>query len=212
MTKTFTGLATEMPLVAILRGITPIDVNQVSESLIKVGIRMIEVPLNSPQPLDSIELLAKTFGETVLVGAGTVTTTEEVTAVRNAGGELIVTPYANCAVVESAKTKQMFVVSGAMSPTETFNMFAAGADAVKLFPAEMIPPAAVKSLRAVLPGCFPLLPVGGIGLGNMFAYLQAGATGFGLGTALYRPGDTAGAVARKARLFVEEINKFRESK
>lgn len=186
------------PLVAILRGIRPDETEAVGEVLVAAGFTQIEVPLNSPDPLESIRRLALRFGEVAVVGAGTVTRASEVAAVHAAGGSLVVSPHCDPAVIGAARRRRMAAVPGALTPTEAFAALAAGADAVKLFPAEALPPAAVKALTAVLPPGTRLLPVGGIEAGNMAAYRRAGAAGFGLGSSIYKPGDGPETVAAKA--------------
>ena len=191
------------PLVAILRGITPAEINEVSDALIDTGFTMIEVPLNSPEPLKSIERLAERHGEVAIVGAGTVMTPEDVIDVRDAGGELIVMPHLDIDVVEEAKAEHLICVPGVATPTEAFSALTAGADALKLFPAEAIPPKIVKAWRAVFPAGTHLLAVGGISTSNMADYLAAGAAGFGIGSTLYAPGRSAGDVAASARELIE---------
>ena len=210
METSFNHIFNEMPLIGIFRGVTPTVVESVIGVAIEKGIRIVEVPLNSPEPLISIERLAKRFGADVIVGAGTVTTVKEVIAVANAGGQIIVTPYARSAVVKKAKELGLMTVSGALTPTEIADMYECGADAVKLFPAELTSPAVIKALRAVLPSSLPLVPVGGITIKNMAAYLAAGANGFGLGSALYRAGDSADSVAEKASIFIRRMNELSE--
>jgi 2-dehydro-3-deoxyphosphogalactonate aldolase len=192
----------ELPLVAILRGITPAEADAVGDALWNANWRTFEVPLNSPQPLESIARLARRFPGAV-VGAGTVRTEDEVRQVHSAGGRLIVSPHFDAHVVRAATWSGMVCVPGIMTPTEAFAALEAGASALKLFPAEMIPPAAVKALRAVLPATVPLLPVGGIAPSTMAGYLAAGANGFGIGSALYRPGISAEEVSRVARAFAD---------
>lgn len=192
-----------MPLVAILRGVQPHEAEAIGESLIEAGFRMIEVPLNSPDPLQSIEILAKKFGDIALIGAGTVLSPQAVEDVENAGGRLIVMPHADLAVIRAAKQKNLYCTPGVMTPTEGFAALNAGADALKLFPAELLPPSAVKAVLSVYPKNTRLLPVGGITPNIMADYLAAGAAGFGLGSALYKIGDNAQNVALKAKAFVE---------
>ena len=186
----------ECPLIAVLRGITPAECEAVGNALLESGFRIIEVPLNSPQPLESIRLLAELFGENSLIGAGTVLSPTAVDDVAGAGGRLIVMPHSDPAVITAAKGRNLACLPGVATPTEAFAALAAGADALKLFPAEAIPPNAVKALRAVLPVDTRLLPVGGIGAHNMAAYLETGAAGFGIGSTLYKPGKTAEDVRR----------------
>jgi 2-dehydro-3-deoxyphosphogalactonate aldolase len=204
----FTHFFKIMPLIGILRGIEPNEAVAVADAVVDCGLRIVEVPLNSPQALFSIEQLAKRFGQEVMIGAGTVISVPEVIAVAEAGGELIVTPYARGAIVKKAKELGLTAIPGALSPTEIAEMAECGADAVKIFPAEMATPAVVKAMRAVLPVQLPLIPVGGIDSGNMAAYWQAGANGFGLGSALYRPGDPADRVAQNAAVLVARMREL----
>jgi 2-dehydro-3-deoxyphosphogalactonate aldolase len=192
----------ELPLIAILRGITPAEAVPVGQALAEAGFRIIEVPLNSPQPLHSIEALAKALGERCLVGAGTVMSGAQVDEVASAGGRLIVMPHGDGAVIRAAKAQGLYCAPGIATPTEGFAALAAGADALKLFPAELLGPPVVKALRAVFPADTLFLPVGGITPHNMAAYAAAGASGFGLGSALYKPGITAQDVTAKAAAFV----------
>lgn len=193
----------ECPLIAILRGITPAECEAVGTALVESGFRIIEVPLNSPEPLDSIRIMADRFGADALIGAGTVLSPAAVDDVAGAGGRLIVMPHSDPAVITAAKGQGLACLPGVATPTEAFAALAAGADALKLFPAEAIPPSAVKALRAVLPPGTRLLPVGSIGAHNMAAYLEAGAAGFGIGSTLYRPGKTVDDVRREAKALVE---------
>lgn len=194
------------PLVAILRGIKPGEALDVGTMLVETGFTIIEVPLNSPEPYASIVRLAKRLGDRALVGAGTVTDWEQVTKIADAGGRVIVMPHADERVIEAAKRRNLFVVPGFATPTEAFRMINAGADAIKLFPAEANPPKVLKSLRAVLPKDVPVLPVGGITPQNMNDYWAAGADGFGLGSALYKPGMTVEQVAQSAADFRSVLN------
>lgn len=195
------GLA-NLPLVAILRGIAPAESDAVGDALHAAGWRLLEVPLNSPQPLQSIERLARRFPDAI-VGAGTVRTAEEVRQVHAAGGRLVVCPHFDARVVEAAAQLGMVVLPGVMTPTEAFAALDAGATGLKLFPAEIIPPAAVKALRAVLPPEVLMFPVGGVTPAGMAAYRAAGAAGFGIGSALYKPGMDAQTVAASARAFAD---------
>ncbi len=186
------------PLIAILRGVRPDEVEAITETLAGQGIAIVEVPLNSPDPMTSISRLVKRFGAQMLIGAGTVMTEAEVAEVSAAGGRLIVTPHAAGAVVQAAKQHGMLACPGIFTPTEAFAMLAAGADALKLFPAEAASPAVLRAIRAVLPPATAVLPVGGIAAGNMRPWLEAGAAGFGIGSGIYKPGDTAASVGEKA--------------
>ena len=190
-----------LPLVAILRGLRRGEALPVGQALVSTGWTLIEVPLNSPQPLDSIAALADAL-PMALLGAGTVLTPADVRNVHAAGGQLIVSPNYNQAVVREAVHLGLVCLPGVMTASEAFAALQAGATGLKLFPAEMITPAVVKALRAVLPADAVVLPVGGISPGNMRAYLAAGASGFGIGSALFTPGTTAEAVKQNAIEFI----------
>jgi len=189
-----------LPLVAILRGLQPIEALAVGQALVDAGWDLIEVPLNSPQPLQSIATLRQAFPQ-ALVGAGTVLTPEDVRQVHSAGGELIVSPNFNPAVVAEAVRLGMVCLPGVMTASEAFAALAAGASGLKIFPAEMITPQVLKALRAVLPADALVLPVGSISPLNMPAFRDAGANGFGLGSALFKPGMTPAQVAESAAEF-----------
>ena len=191
----------QLPLIAILRGLTPAEAPAMGEALVSSGFAIIEVPLNSPEPFKSITALSQQFPQT-LIGAGTVLNAQQVKEVHAAGGRLVVAPNFNPAVVAQALALNMVVLPGVATPTEAFAALDAGAHGLKLFPAEMISPATVKALRAVLPKAAALMPVGGITPDNMAAYRSAGASGFGLGSALYAPGRSAEDVHEKAAAFV----------
>ena len=178
------GAFRALPLVAILRGITPDEADAVGDALWGAGFRLMEVPLNSPSPLDSIARLARRFPEAI-VGAGTVRSADEVRQVQAAGGRVIVSPHFDAGVVQAAVQQGMVALPGVLTPTEAFAALAAGATGLKLFPAEMVPPGGVKALRAVLPAEVALFTVGGITPANMGEYRAAGANGFGIGSALY---------------------------
>ncbi len=195
------------PLIAILRGITPHEAVDVVGALVETGFSMIEIPLNSTGALDSIALAAAAFGDRALIGAGTVLTTEQVEAVAAAGGRLIVAPNLSEDVARVCRQRGLIYAPGVVTPTEAFTALAQGARLLKLFPAEIVTPSAVKALRAVLPAEAELYPVGGIVPegGSMRPYLQAGANGFGLGSALYRPGLAAGDVAVRGRQFMAAL-------
>ncbi|MBP0464778.1 2-dehydro-3-deoxy-6-phosphogalactonate aldolase [Roseomonas sp. PWR1] len=187
------------PAVAILRGITPEDAEPVGAALLAEGLTILEVPLNSPRPMESIRRLATAFGERALIGAGTVTNEEEVAAVARAGGRLMVTPHAAPPLVLAARARGMIACPGFFTPAEAFSLLAAGADALKLFPAEGASPAVLRALLAVLPRGTAILPVGGMTAETIAPWRAAGAAGFGFGSWLYRPGDTPDAVRAKAR-------------
>ena len=192
-------LLEDLPLIAILRGIRPQEVPAAADALTGAGFRIIEIPLNSPEPLESLRHLAGRTG--LLAGAGTVLSTAEVEAVAAAGGRLMVAPNTDREVIAAAKRLGMVALPGVATPTEAFTALAAGADGLKMFPAEILPPKAVKAWRAVLPASIALLPVGGITPESMADYLAAGADGFGLGSALYKPGMSAGELGQRAQAF-----------
>lgn len=201
----------DMPLVAILRGIETGEVDGVVGALVDNGFRIIEIPLNSPNALDSIALAADRYPAKALIGAGTVLTAHAVEQVREAGGRLIVAPNLDEAVAKAAGHRRLTYCPGVMTPTEAFRALDLGADALKLFPAELIPPAGVKAMAAVLPSSAAMLAVGGVTPDKLAAYLDAGAMGFGLGSALYRPGDDPEAVGKAAAAFVAAYRSYRRS-
>ena len=190
-----------LPLLAILRGLKPTEALDIGVVLVEAGFRIIEVPLNSPQPLESIAILRQQFPQ-ALVGAGTVLTAQEARDVAAAGGELIVAPNFSREVVVETVRLGMVSLPGIMTPTEAFAALDAGAHGLKLFPADLASPAVVKAMLAVLPKGTPLVPVGGIGANNLRDWHAAGAAGFGLGSSLYKPGDDAAAVRAKAAAIV----------
>jgi 2-dehydro-3-deoxyphosphogalactonate aldolase len=190
------------PLIAILRGVTPDEVVAVGEALFDAGFRLIEVPLNSPEPLESIARLAKTFAGRAVIGAGTVLSVADVAAVQLAGGTMIVSPNANLDVIAATSGNRLVSLPGIATSTEAFAALAAGATALKLFPAEGASPAVLRAMRAVLPASVRVLPVGGITADNMAPWRKAGAAGFGIGSALYSPGVTPDQVAVRARAFI----------
>ena len=193
------------PLVAILRGVRPDECVGIGAALVGAGFTIIEVPLNSPDPFASIALLSREFETRALVGAGTVLDPKQVGEVARAGGRLIVMPHADSRVVVEAKALGMTALPGFATPTEAFAMLAAGADGLKLFPAEASPPKVLKAIRAVLPREVPILPVGSITVDNMGDYWSSGANGFGLGSALYKVGNTAEEVGKSAAKFKAAI-------
>ncbi|MDQ0590089.1 2-dehydro-3-deoxy-6-phosphogalactonate aldolase [Variovorax paradoxus] len=197
----FEAAMRELPLVAILRGLTPAEAAEVGDAIVESGFRLLEVPLNSPKPYASITLMRTRFPH-ALVGAGTVLDVQQVRYVHSAGGELIVSPNFNADVIAEAMRLGMVCLPGVMTPTEAFGALAAGATGLKLFPAELASPAVVKALLAVLPQGTPLMPVGGITPANMAEWRAAGAAGFGIGSALYKPGKQASAVRADAQKFV----------
>ncbi|HEY1780424.1 MAG TPA: 2-dehydro-3-deoxy-6-phosphogalactonate aldolase [Roseiarcus sp.] len=194
------------PLVAILRGVTPDEADSIAAVLVEAGFGAIEVPLNSPDPFASIEIIARLFGDQVLVGAGTVLEAHDVDKVAEAGARLVVAPNADHAVIERAVKLDLFAVPGVATPTEAFAALKAGASGLKLFPGEALGPDVLKAWRSVLPKETQLYPVGGIMPERMAAYRRAGASGFGIGSALYKPGASVEDVARAAQAFVKAWN------
>ena len=190
------------PLVAILRGLEPERAAAVAHALVDAGISLIEVPLNSPDPLSSIEAIIAAVGDAALVGAGTVLDTGAVRSLAGIGARLVVAPNCNAAVIDAAVASGMIALPGVLTPTEMFAAIAAGAHGLKLFPAELVSPAAVKAVRAVLPPGLPLFMVGGISAANMAVYRAAGATGFGLGGSLFTPGKPLADIVADARAVV----------
>jgi 2-dehydro-3-deoxyphosphogalactonate aldolase len=190
-------------LVAILRGVTPARVEKVAEAIFAAGIRIIEVPLNSPQPYRSIELLARRFGDEALTGAGTVTSAEEVDRVADAGGRLAVSPHTDAAVIARAVEKGLLPMPGVMTPSEAYGAFHAGATALKLFPAASLGSGHLKAMLVILPPAVRIYAVGGINPGNMREWRAAGAAGFGLGSDLFKPDYDDAQIARRARAAVE---------
>ncbi len=197
----FAPFLAPLPLIAVLRGITPEEIPGVAGALFEAGFRVLEVPLNSPRAFASIALLAQRHGDHCLVGAGTVIDVADVARVRDAGGRLVVMPHADTAVVRAAKAAGLVCAPGVATPTEAFAAIAAGADGLKMFPAEALPPAALKAWRAVLPRNVPVFAVGGIRPETMAAYWAAGAAGFGTGSNLYRPGAALAEVRAAAAAF-----------
>ena len=195
----------QCPLIAIIRGVTPDEAVDIGGALIEGGIRIIEVPLNSPEPLKSIERLASRFGEQVSVGAGTVLNPEQVQQVHDAGGRLIVSPNMNPTVIRATAEAGMVSCPGIFTPTEAFTALDAGAHTLKLFPAEAATPKVVKAMRAVLPRDVPLVVVGGVSPDSIAAWLEAGANGFGLGSGLYKPGQNAADTLTKARAYAAAV-------
>jgi len=191
-----------LPLVAILRGLKPEEALDMGHAIVNAGFHILEVPLNSPDPLRSIQILAEAFPN-ALVGAGTVTTAQQVRDIKAVSGQLIISPHLDDNVVCEAVNLGLISLPGVATPSEAFKAIALGAHGLKLFPAEMISPAVVKSMRAVLPGNIRLVPVGGIGTHNMADYRKSGASGFGIGSALYAPGKSAQAVGESAAAFVK---------
>lgn len=193
------------PLVAIIRGVRPEEVEEIGAALFEAGIRIIEVPLNSPDPLNSIGRLAKAYGEHATIGAGTVLQAEDVARIADVGGRIIVSPSTDPQVIEASVAAGLISSPGYFTPSEAFSALKAGAHVLKLFPAEAASPAVIKAQRAVLPKDVPLVAVGGVTPEKVREYLDAGANGFGLGGALYKPGQGPDEVAVQARAFVAAV-------
>ena len=204
MTAFFSAIE-KHPLIAILRGIKPTEVVDVAEILIEKNFKIIEIPLNSPDPIRSIELLTHYFENYAIIGAGTVLDEASIRSIAEAGAKLVVMPNGNGIVVKAAKDRGLIAIPGIATPSEAFAMIEAGADALKLFPAEGIPPSVLKAMKAVLPSTVPILPVGGITPEKMNDYLKAGAIGFGLGSALYKPGMTLRDIRKNAEAFNQAL-------
>ncbi len=196
------------PLVAILRGVRPDEIEAMADVLVEAGFAMIEVPLNSPDPLVSIEKIAHRYGSNLLIGAGTVLTVDQVDAVRDAGGTLVVSPNVNPAVIARSVAHDMVSLPGYATPTEAFAALDAGAHGLKLFPAEAASPAVLKAQLAVIPRHVPVLAVGGVTPENLSDWMAAGAAGGGLGSALYKAGRSAEDVAKAAKAFVREVHRL----
>jgi 2-dehydro-3-deoxyphosphogalactonate aldolase len=197
--------------VAILRGIKPEEAEPICTTLEEAGIVIVEVPLNSPNPLSSIATLSRVFGDRMLIGAGTLTDPKQVREVAAAGGRLIVTPHADTAIVRAAKTANLFAIPGFFNPTEAFALLQAGADAIKLFPSEVLGIPMLKALRAVLPENTIVVPVGGIDAENIAPWMGAGALAVGVGSSIYIPGDTATAVGAKAKALTYAVRAYQSS-
>ena len=190
---------TTCPIVAILRGVKPDEIDAIGDALVEAGVTVIEVPLNSPQPFASIKRLAARHGARALIGAGTVLQAPDVARVKEAGGQLVVAPNFDADVVGAARAAGLASLPGVMTPSEGFAALKAGADGLKLFPAEIIPPAVFKAWRPVFAPDTLLLAVGGVGVDNIRSYAEAGASGYGIGSALYKPGRPAAEIGKLAR-------------
>jgi 2-dehydro-3-deoxyphosphogalactonate aldolase len=198
----FEAALQHLPLVAILRGLTPAEAEPVAQALYQAGFRLIEVPLNSPDPFTSIASIRRCLPDDALVGAGTVLDAADVTRLKDIGAELVVMPHADTSVISAAKAMGLISMPGIVTPTEAFAALKAGANALKLFPAELVSPAIMKAMRPILPKGTRLFPVGGITPDTMSPFIVAGASGFGLGSALYSPGVPLAQLARQAECFV----------
>lgn len=205
LTDKFARNMAAFPCVAILRGLEPINALEIGQVLVDYGFRIIEVPLNSPEPLRSIEILAKAFGDNIIIGAGTVLNIASVEDVQNAGGEIIVSPNTNIDVIQTTKSRGMLSAPGVQTPSEAFVAIEAGADAIKFFPGESITPKIFKAMKAVLPPNIPTLIVGGVVPETMEGYLNVGASGFGIGSGVFKAGDNAAGVGQKARAFTTAL-------
>jgi 2-dehydro-3-deoxyphosphogalactonate aldolase len=197
------------PVIAILRGVQPTEVQSICTVLETVGIRIVEVPLNSPDALESVSILSRSFGGRILIGAGTLTDPSQVSQVAAAGGRLIVTPHADTEIVRAAKAAHLLAIPGFFNPTEAFALLQAGADAIKLFPAEVLGPPMLRALRAVLPKTAIVIPVGGIGGEQVAPWMAAGALGLGVGSSIYKPGDDARTVEGKAQVLMAAVRAYR---
>jgi len=205
---TLSDFLSPLPLIAVLRGITPAEIDTVGDALVGEGFRILEVPLNSPQPMQSIERLAQRYPQ-CLVGAGTVLAVEDVARVKSVGGKLIVMPHGDTRIVGEAKAHGLVCVPGVATPTEAFAALEAGADGLKMFPAEQLAPGALKAWRAVLPKGTLVFPVGGMRPDNLAPWWQAGASGFGTGSNLYQPGAAPDEVRAIAAAFAETFRALR---
>ena len=203
--EAFDATFAQCPLVAILRGVAPHEIDAIGDALVDAGFTLIEVPLNSPDPLDSVARLASRFAGRAVIGAGTVLRVEDVAAVEAAGGTMIISPNANLQVIAASAARGLVSLPGVATPSEAFAALDAGATALKLFPAEGSSPQILKAMRAVLPSEVRVLPVGGIAPDTMAPWIAAGAAGFGLGSALYKPGMSAEQVGINARAFVAAL-------
>jgi 2-dehydro-3-deoxyphosphogalactonate aldolase len=197
----------ECPLIAIIRGVTPAEAEAIGDAIYDGGIRIIEVPLNSPDPLRSIEIIATRLGERALVGAGTVLAVEDLQRVKDVGGRIIVSPDTNTDVIAATAQAGLVASPGYFTPSEAFEAISAGAHGLKLFPAEGASPAVLKAQLAVIPREIPVMAVGGIKPDNMQPWLEAGAAGFGLGSGLYKPGQSALETLEKARAYVAGVKR-----
>jgi 2-dehydro-3-deoxyphosphogalactonate aldolase len=203
----FQRYLSECPLIAIIRGVRPDEAEAIGDAIYEGGIRIIEVPLNSPDPLRSIELLATRFGDRMLVGAGTVLRKEQVDEVKSAGGRIVVSPDTNTEVIAATAAAGLVSSPGYFTPSEAFAAIRAGAHSLKLFPAEGASPKVLQGQLAVIPKDVPVLAVGGISSENMGPWLDAGAAGFGLGSGLYKPGQSAADTLAKARAYVVGVKR-----
>ncbi|MBL1241807.1 MAG: 2-dehydro-3-deoxy-6-phosphogalactonate aldolase [OCS116 cluster bacterium] len=205
---TFKAALAKMPLVAIIRGVKPDEVLAVATAIKNAGFQLIEVPLNSPQPYESIRIMADALGDEILIGAGTVTSQDHVDRVHAAGGRFVVSPNTNIAVIKRTKQLGLYSVPGFYTPSEAFLAIDAGADALKMFPADTLGVKGLKAISVVLPDNVPVFAVGGVNIDNMAAYVAAGAAGFGLGSGVYKVGMAAEQVYNNAKAHVDAYNKL----
>jgi 2-dehydro-3-deoxyphosphogalactonate aldolase len=206
------GWLRRCPIVAILRGIKPEEAESICATLEEAGIAIVEIPLNSPSALSSISILSRVFGNRMLIGAGTLTDPKQVGEVSAAGGRLIVTPHADTTIVRAAKAVGLFAVPGFFNPTEAFALLHAGADAIKLFPSEVLGTPMLKALLAVLPKDTIVVPVGGVDAESIAPWMTAGARGVGIGSSIYKPGDSVEVVAKKVKVLVDAVRSYQADK
>ncbi len=199
------GWLQRCPIIAILRGVKPEEAESICAALEEAGVAIVEVPLNSPRPLESISILSRLFGDRMLIGAGTLTDPKQVAKVAAAGSRIIITPHADTAIVRAAKTAGLFAAPGFFNPTEAFALLHAGADAIKLFPSDVLGIPMLKALQAVLPKTANIIPVGGISAANIGEWMAAGAGGVGAGSSIYKSGDDAAVVYAKAKALLNGI-------
>ncbi len=205
MVEQFIEWIAPMPLVAILRGLTPDKASETGAVLINAGFRVLEVPLNSPKPIETVSVLAAEFGQRALIGAGTVTTSDQINQIADAGGKLIVSPHSDHNLINAAKARGLFSLPGVATPSEGFAALNTGADGLKLFPAEFLGPPVVKAWRAVMDHHIGLFPVGGITPDKIEDYWEAGATGFGLGSALFKADYSLSEISANADRFIAKM-------
>jgi 2-dehydro-3-deoxyphosphogalactonate aldolase len=204
-------LADRLPLFAVLRGLEPVRAADIARILVSAGFEILEVTMNSPDPLSSIAAVSEAVGQDALVGAGTVTTIAEVDSIMSAGGKLIVSPHCDPKLIAYAAEKGLVVLPGVLTPSEMFSALHAGATGLKVFPAELMPPSGIKAIKAVLPASTPIFAVGGIHAGNMPDYLAAGAAGFGIGGSLFKAGKSIADIERDAKALVAAFHQARNA-
>ncbi|MBL1419324.1 MAG: 2-dehydro-3-deoxy-6-phosphogalactonate aldolase [Alphaproteobacteria bacterium] len=206
---TFKQALAKMPLVAIIRGVTPDEVLAIATAIKDVGFYLIEVPLNSPNPYESLKIIADALGDEILIGAGTVTSPEQVDKVQAAGGRFVVSPNTNVEVIKRTKQCGLYSLPGFYTPSEAFQAIDAGADALKMFPSDSLGVKGLKAISVVLPDEVAIFAVGGVNIDNMADYVAAGAAGFGLGTGVYRVGMSADQVSDNAKAHVAAYKNIR---